>query len=144
MDELTQLESALAAQIDAANDEAAIEAVRVAALGKKGSISEKLKSLGSMSPEERQSLGPAINGLKNRITEALTARKTMLKDAAITARLATEKVDVTLPLRASPAERGRFIPSARRLMRSRRFSPIWVSPSPKVLISRPTIIISPR
>ena len=91
MDELTQLESALAAQIDAANDEAAIEAVRVAALGKKGSISEKLKSLGSMSPEERQSLGPAINGLKNRITEALTARKTMLKDAAITARLATEK-----------------------------------------------------
>ncbi|MEP7452683.1 phenylalanine--tRNA ligase subunit alpha [Phyllobacterium sp. SB3] len=110
MDELTQLESTLAAQINAANDEAAIEAVRVAALGKKGSISEKLKSLGSMSPEERQSQGPAINGLKNRITEALTARKTTLKDAAITERLAKEKVDVTLPLRASPAERGRIHP----------------------------------
>ncbi len=110
MDELTQLESALAAQIDAANDEAAIEAVRVAALGKKGSISEKLKSLGSMSPEERQSQGPAINGLKNRITEALSARKTMLKDAAITERLAREKLDVTLPLQASPAERGRIHP----------------------------------
>jgi phenylalanyl-tRNA synthetase alpha chain len=110
MDELTQLESALAAQIDAANDEAAIEAVRVAALGKKGSISEKLKSLGSMSPEERQSQGPAINGLKNRISEALTARRTVLRDAAITERLSKEKLDVTLPLRASPAERGRIHP----------------------------------
>ena len=64
MDDLVQLESVLAAQIEAANDEAAIEAVRVAALGKKGSISEKLKLLGSMSPEERQFQGPAINGLK--------------------------------------------------------------------------------
>ena len=54
-------------RLNAANDEAAIEAVRIAALGKKGSISEKLKSLGSMSPEERQLQGPAINGLKNRI-----------------------------------------------------------------------------
>ena len=99
MDDLVQLESVLAAQIEAANDEAAIEAVRVAALGKKGSISEKLKSLGSMSPDERQSQGPAINGLKNRITEALTARKTALKDAAIAVRLEKEKVDVT-PSRA--------------------------------------------
>ncbi|TDQ20053.1 phenylalanyl-tRNA synthetase alpha subunit [Phyllobacterium brassicacearum] len=110
MDDLVQLESVLAAQIEAANDEAAIEAVRVAALGKKGSISEKLKSLGAMSPEERQSQGPAINGLKNRITEALTARKTALKDAAIAVRLEKEKVDVTLPVRAAPAERGRIHP----------------------------------
>ncbi|UXN61841.1 phenylalanine--tRNA ligase subunit alpha [Phyllobacterium zundukense] len=110
MDDLVELESVLAAQIESANDEAAIEAVRIAALGKKGSISEKLKSLGSMSPEERQLQGPAINGLKNRITEALTARRNALKDAAIALRLEKEKVDVTLPVRAAPAERGRIHP----------------------------------
>ncbi|MEK1890445.1 MAG: phenylalanine--tRNA ligase subunit alpha [Phyllobacterium sp.] len=110
MDDLVELESVLAAQIESANDEAAIEAVRIAALGKKGSISEKLKSLGAMSPEERQFQGPAINGLKNRITEALTARKAALKDAAITVRLEKEKVDVTLPVRAAAVERGRIHP----------------------------------
>jgi phenylalanyl-tRNA synthetase alpha chain len=110
MDDLVQLESVLAAQIESAIDEAAIEAVRIAALGKKGSISERLKSLGSMSPEERQLQGPAINGLKNRITEALTARRNALKDAAITVRLEQEKVDVTLPVRAAPSERGRIHP----------------------------------
>ena len=110
MDDLVQLESVLAAQIESAIDEAAIEAVRIAALGKKGSISERLKSLGSMSPEERQLQGPAINGLKNRITEALTARRNALRDAAITVRLEQEKVDVTLPVRAALSERGRIHP----------------------------------
>ncbi|MFJ7355092.1 phenylalanine--tRNA ligase subunit alpha [Phyllobacterium sp. NPDC097923] len=110
MDDLVQLESALVAQIEAANDEAAIEAVRVAALGKKGSISEKLKSLGSMSPEERLTQGPAINGLKNRVTDALASRKSTLKDAAIAERLEKEKLDVTLPVRTAPAERGRIHP----------------------------------
>ena len=93
------LESALMADIAAAADEQAIEAVRVAALGKKGSVSEMLKTLGAMSAEERQTKGPAINGLKNRVTEALTARRAELRDAAIAARLAAEKVDVTLPVR---------------------------------------------
>ena len=110
MTELTTLENSLLADIAAAGDEAAIEAVRIAALGKKGSVSERLKMLGSMSPEERQTMGPAINGLKNRITEALAARKGELRDAAIEARLASEKVDVTLPVRPSPAERGRIHP----------------------------------
>jgi phenylalanyl-tRNA synthetase alpha chain len=109
-DRLTILENGLLADIASAGDEPAIEAVRVAALGKKGSVSELLKTLGSMSPEERQVNGPAINGLKARVTEALTVRKTELKDAAITARLAAEKLDVTLPVRPSPAERGRIHP----------------------------------
>ncbi|KXF79202.1 phenylalanine--tRNA ligase subunit beta [Paramesorhizobium deserti] len=110
MSDIAELEQTLLAEIAGAQDEQAIEAVRVAALGKKGSISEKLKSLGAMSPEERQSQGPAINGLKTRVTEALTARKAELRDTAIAARLETEKVDVTLPVRASPAERGRIHP----------------------------------
>ncbi|MDG4897106.1 MAG: phenylalanine--tRNA ligase subunit alpha [Mesorhizobium sp.] len=107
---LEALEASLLAEIAAAADEAAIEAVRVSALGKKGSVSEMLKTLGAMSAEERQVKGPAINGLKNRVTEALTQRKAELKDVAIAARLAAEKVDVTLPVRQSPAERGRIHP----------------------------------
>ena len=110
MSDLKTLEATLMAEIEAAGDEAAIEAVRVSALGKKGSISERLKTLGSMSPEERQAAGPAINGLKTRITDAIAARKAELRDAAIEARLAAEKVDVTLPVRQSPAERGRIHP----------------------------------
>ncbi|YBV95947.1 phenylalanine--tRNA ligase subunit alpha [Phyllobacteriaceae bacterium JZ32] len=110
MSDIAELEQTLLAEIAAAEDEQAIETVRIAALGKKGSISEKLKSLGAMSPEERQTQGPAVNGLKNRITEALAARKAELRDVAIAARLQKEKVDVTLPVRASPAERGRIHP----------------------------------
>jgi phenylalanyl-tRNA synthetase alpha chain len=104
------LEGALMEEIAAATDEQTIEAVRVSALGKKGSVSELLKSLGGMTQEQRQIFGPEINGLKNRVAEALTARKAELRDAAITARLAAEKVDVTLPVRQSPAERGRIHP----------------------------------
>ncbi len=110
MTDLTTLEMTLLADIAAAGDEAALEAVRIAALGKKGSVSERLKTLGSMSPEERQSVGPVINGLKTRVTEALAARRADLRDAAIDARLAAEKLDVTLPVRSSPAERGRIHP----------------------------------
>ena len=108
--ELEQLEAALLSDIAGAADEQAIEAVRVSALGKKGSVSEKLKTLGAMSAEERQVMGPAINGLKNRVAEALSARRNELRDAAIDARLAAEKLDVTLPVRQSPAERGRIHP----------------------------------
>ena len=110
MTELEQLERSIADAIAAAADEAAIEAVRVAALGKKGSVSEKLKTLGAMTPEERQVMGPAINGLRDRVSAALPARKAELRDAAIAARLAAEKVDVTLPVRQAPAERGRIHP----------------------------------
>jgi phenylalanyl-tRNA synthetase alpha chain len=110
MSELEELERAILADVNAARDEAAIEAVRVSALGKKGSISEKLKTLGAMSPEERQVAGPAINGLKMRVTDAISARKAELRDAAIEERLAAEKVDVTLPARQAPAERGRIHP----------------------------------
>ncbi|QPC88531.1 phenylalanine--tRNA ligase subunit alpha [Mesorhizobium sp. NBSH29] len=110
MSELDILETSLMSEITAASDEQAIEAVRLSALGKKGSVSEMLKTLGAMSAEDRQVKGPVINGLKNRITEALTVRRNELRDAAITTRLAAEKVDVTLPLRQAPAERGRIHP----------------------------------
>ena len=70
--------------------------MRVAALGKSGSVSALLKTLGGMTPEQRKEQGPLINGLKDRVTAALAARREALKDAALDARLNTETVDVTL------------------------------------------------
>jgi len=110
MTELTNLQNELLAAVAGAGDEAAIEAVRVAALGKKGSVSELLKTLGAMTPEERQTRGAAINALKTEVTDAIAARKAELKDAAIAARLKAETLDVSLPVRSSPAERGRIHP----------------------------------
>jgi len=109
-DDLSELERDLMADIAAASDEAAIEQVRVAAIGKKGAVSERMKTLGKMSPEERQVMGPALNGLKARVTEAIADRKAELRAAAIEARLAEETVDVTLPVRPSPVETGRIHP----------------------------------
>ena len=80
-----------------AADEAAIEDVRLAALGKKGEVSLKMRELGKMTPEERQVAGPALNALKNEIDAALKAKKSALADAALDARLAEEWLDVTLP-----------------------------------------------
>lgn len=110
MSDLESLKTSLLADIAAASDEAGIEAVRLAAMGKKGSVSELLKTLGSMTPEERQTRGAAINALKNEITEQLNTKKAELKDAAINARLKAETLDVSLPVRSSPAERGRIHP----------------------------------
>src|SRR3954469_613089 len=110
MTDLSQLESEILSQVAAASDEAALEAVRVAALGKKGSISALLATLGKMSPDERKSEGARINLAKDNITQALAARRDILKSAALDARLATETIDVTLPLRESLAETGRIHP----------------------------------
>src|ERR1700749_2973910 len=102
MSDISKLESDLLASIDAAGDEAALEAARVAALGKKGSVSELLKTLGGMSPDERKTQGPLINGLRDRVATGLADRKTALADAALDARLAAERIDVTLPPRPEP------------------------------------------
>ena len=97
MPDLTTLEAELTVQAAAAADVAALEAVRVAALGKQGSISALLKTLGSMSPEERRLQGPAINGLKDRIAAAIAARKAELEAAELEAKLTSETVDLSLP-----------------------------------------------
>ncbi len=110
MSDTSTLEADILAAISSAADETALEAVRVAALGKSGSISALLRTLGSMSPDERKVEGPRINGLKDRVTAALAARKEALKAEALDARLNTEIVDVTLPVREPPAEAGRIHP----------------------------------
>ena len=80
-----------------AADERALGDVRVAALGKKGSVAELLKTLGSMSPDERKTNGPVFNGLRDSIAAAIAARKKQLENVALDARLQSERVDVTLP-----------------------------------------------
>ena len=97
MTDLDQLKTDLLAQIAAADTTDAIEAVRVAALGKSGSVTGLLKTLGGMSPEERQTTGPRIHGLREAVSEALTARKAGLERAGLDARLAGERLDMTLP-----------------------------------------------
>ena len=110
MSDIAQLERDILSAVTAAGDEAAIENVRVAALGKNGSVSALLKTLGGMTPEQRKEKGSAINGLKDRVTAAIAARKDVLKGAALDARLVTETVDVTLPVREAPTEAGRIHP----------------------------------
>src|SRR5262249_14224941 len=87
----------LIARISAAADEATVESVRVEALGKQGAVSTLMKTLGSMSPDERQLMGPKLNGLKDRIGEAIMLRKAELAEIAMEAKLRAEAVDVTLP-----------------------------------------------
>jgi phenylalanyl-tRNA synthetase alpha chain len=110
MTDIVALEGELMRMVEAAADEAALEAVRVAALGKKGSISALLATLGKMSPEERKENGPLINGLKEAVTAAIAARREALKGAALARRLAGETIDVTLPTLDNPADMGRIHP----------------------------------
>jgi phenylalanyl-tRNA synthetase alpha chain len=96
MSDLDQMRSGLLAAIDAA-DLTALEDIRVSALGKSGSVTGLLKTLGGMSPEQRQVEGPRIHGLRETVTEALTTRKAGLERAALDQRLASETLDMTLP-----------------------------------------------
>jgi len=109
MTDLSQLEAEISRRIAQAADLAELDAARVAALGKSGSISELLKTLGGMSPEERRERGPQINGLRDRVSQAIAARKAELEAAELDARLAAERVDLTLP--APPERRGRVHPT---------------------------------
>ncbi|MGC2747498.1 MAG: phenylalanine--tRNA ligase subunit alpha, partial [Pseudolabrys sp.] len=110
MSNIAKLEQEILSGVASAKDEATLEAVRVAALGKSGSVSALLKTLGAMTPDERKVQGPAINGLKDRVTAAIAVAKDKLAAAALDASLNTETVDVTLPVREAPTESGRVHP----------------------------------
>ncbi len=85
------------AEIEAAPSETALHEVRVRYLGKKGLITRKLKTLGSLPPDERRAAGAQINALKQQLEAAIEARKAALARAALELQLATEQLDVTLP-----------------------------------------------
>ena len=102
MTDIATLQAELTSAIDSAGTLDALEAVRIAALGKQGSVSALLKTMGAMSPEERQTQGPIINGLRESITSALAAKKSALETAELNRRLASERVDMTLPAPETP------------------------------------------
>ncbi|MEC9201448.1 MAG: phenylalanine--tRNA ligase subunit alpha, partial [Pseudomonadota bacterium] len=104
------LEKEFLAAIENASTLSELEEVRLAALGKKGSVSELLKSLGGMTAEERQEQGPIINGLKQTLSQALDHRKSSLEIEALNIRLAGETEDVTLPVQPSALSDGRLHP----------------------------------
>ncbi|AWV06716.1 phenylalanine--tRNA ligase subunit alpha [Marilutibacter maris] len=115
MSEIQALTQQALADIEGASTPDAIEALRVALLGKSGTITGRLKQLGALPPEQRKAAGEAINQARDTVGTALTARKAALADAALDARLATETVDVTLP--GIDADRGGLHPISRTLER---------------------------
>ena len=102
MSDYTTLASEARARIGAAADLAALEALRVEYLGKQGSVSALLKTLGAMSPEERLEKAPQIQHLREAVAGALAERKGVMEAAELEARLATERLDLTLPAPETP------------------------------------------
>lgn len=115
MSGIQSLISQALADIAAANTPDEIEGLRIALLGKSGSISAQLKSLGTLPPPERKTAGEAINRARDAVIEALGQRRTALEGAALELRLASEAIDVTLPGRN--AGRGAVHPVSRTLSR---------------------------
>jgi phenylalanyl-tRNA synthetase alpha chain len=102
-DDLLALKTETDAALAAAGDLRAWDAVRVAVLGRNGSLTNMLKELGKVAPEARRARGAALNELKEALTAAIEARRAALEGAALEARLAGERMDVTLPPRIAPA-----------------------------------------
>ncbi|TAJ41469.1 MAG: phenylalanine--tRNA ligase subunit alpha [Reyranella sp.] len=108
MSDLSTIRSEALEAVSAAADLTALEAARVAVLGKKGSVTGLMKTLGAMAPEQRKEFGAKVNELKGEVEAALEARKSTLGASALEARLAAEKIDVSLPTR--PAREGTLHP----------------------------------
>jgi phenylalanyl-tRNA synthetase alpha chain len=109
-----QLDTAIA-DIDRAANLEALDAVRVTWLGKSGLLTEQLKQLGKLSPDERKLRGEQVNQAKERLQSALAARKSVLEDHAYQARMQAERVDVSMPGRNT--DRGNLHPITRTLDR---------------------------
>jgi phenylalanyl-tRNA synthetase alpha chain len=108
--DIAALERALLADIGAAGDLKALEEARIAALGRKGRVAELMGRLGALAPDQRRSFGQAVNGLKQRVSEALEGRRAELDRAQLSARLASERADISLPVRLGPVQEGRIHP----------------------------------
>ncbi|AOA72976.1 MAG: phenylalanyl-tRNA synthetase [Stenotrophomonas rhizophila] len=115
MSDIQSLTTQALADVAAAQSPDALEALRVALLGKSGSITAQLKQLGALPADERKAAGEAINQARDALTRALGERKAVLENAALDARLAAEAIDITLPGRR--AERGGLHPVTRTLER---------------------------
>ena len=112
-DDLDALKSRVISDLAQATDLRQWDALRVAVLGKSGELTALLKELGKASPEERRTRGAALNELKNDLAAAMEARRLTLEQDALTARLAAERIDVTLPPR--PIAQGAIHPITRTI-----------------------------
>ena len=115
-DDLARLRDETAAELAAAADLRALEAVRVGVLGRNGRLTALLKGLGQVPAERRKERGAALNRLKAELEAAIEARRAVLEQAALEARLKAERLDVTLPPRPHPpvgAEAGAIHPISR-------------------------------
>ena len=109
--QIDTLKPTLLSAINAADTLSALDEIRVSALGKNGSVTGMMKTLGTLPPEERKSAGQILNVFKTEIAAALDAKKEALETASLNARLAAESVDVTLPVRPETTA-GRIHPIA--------------------------------
>ncbi len=105
MQDIEDLERNLMARVAAAVDLEQLESARLAALGRKGSVSTMMRGLGQMDPALRKAVAPALNQLKDKLGQAIAARRDALARAEREARLALQRIDVTLPVRPEPAGR---------------------------------------
>ena len=105
MENLDQLREELLASVTGADSLEALEEIRVSALGRKGRVTELMKGLGGLDPEERRAAGQALNAVKTAVMEAIEARHGGLAEAALDAELAADRVDITLPVRPEPEGR---------------------------------------
>ena len=102
MNDIAALKAGLLAEIEGADTLGQVEELRVGALGKNGVVTALLKTLGGMSPDERQARGPIIHDLREGVTAAIADRKAALEAAELEARLASERLDMTLPADITP------------------------------------------
>ncbi|TBW59547.1 phenylalanine--tRNA ligase subunit alpha [Marinobacter halodurans] len=119
MENLEQLVQDGLKAVQQATDLQTLDQVRVDYLGKKGVLTQQLKSLGQLSAEERPAAGQKINQAKGEVQDAINARRTELESAALDARLAAESIDVTLPGRGQ--SRGGLHPVTRTIQRMEQF-----------------------
>ncbi len=105
---IAALKDELTGMISAANDLAKLEEARVAALGKKGRITDLMKSLGDMAPEDRKNFGAAVNALKDEVAALIEKQEAALKKQAMAEKLGNETIDITLPIR--PQQKGAIHP----------------------------------
>ena len=115
MSDLNELESVALAAVASAADAAVLDDVRVQYLGKKGLLTQQLKQLGGLPPEERPAAGQAINRIKQQVQQAIDARREQLQAVALDAQLVQESIDVTLPGRGQST--GGLHPVTRTLQR---------------------------
>ena len=113
MDEPEELKRSLLTEVEGAQTLDDLEQVRVAALGKKGRLTQQMKQLGQLDPDERKRVGQALNQVKDAVQQAIETRKADLAEVEMQARLERERVDVTLPAR--PFDMGRIHPISRTI-----------------------------